>query len=56
MVASEDEWYKAAYYNPDKYGEGIAGYGNYLTQTDTPPDNHTQANYWNGGYSFPFPY
>jgi formylglycine-generating enzyme required for sulfatase activity len=34
-LPSEDEWYKAAYYDPDK--PGGAGYWDYATQSDTIP-------------------
>jgi formylglycine-generating enzyme required for sulfatase activity len=34
-IATEDEWYKAAYYDPTKDGTG--GYWNYPTQSDTAP-------------------
>jgi formylglycine-generating enzyme required for sulfatase activity len=37
VVPNEDEWYKAAYYDPDK--SGGAGYWNYPTGTDTMPSN-----------------
>lgn len=36
-VASEDEWYKAAYYDPNKAGG--AGYWFYPTRSDTTPSN-----------------
>lgn len=35
FIASEDEWYKAAYYDPSKAGG--AGYWDYPTRSDTPP-------------------
>ena len=56
-ITSEDEWYKAAYYDPDK--PGGAGYYNYPTGSDTRPWAQTppgtsmisgSANYWNEGY------
>ncbi len=61
-VASEDEWYKAAYY---KGGGTDAGYWDYPTQSDevpsnvggddyTDPGNH--ANYYNSGYTLGSPY
>jgi len=34
-LPSEDEWYKAAYYDPAK--SGAAGYWNYPTRSDVPP-------------------
>ncbi|WP_332835131.1 SUMF1/EgtB/PvdO family nonheme iron enzyme [Geminisphaera colitermitum] len=40
-VASEDEWYKAAYYDPNKGGAG--GYWAYPTQSDS--ISGSQANY-----------
>ena len=36
-IPSEDEWYKAAYYDPDK--SGGAGYWDYATGTDSVPSN-----------------
>ncbi len=54
FVPSEDEWYKAAYYAQNK--EGGAGYYDYPTSTDTPPDNSlpsadtgNSANFTDGG-------
>ncbi|EIP98127.1 PEP-CTERM putative exosortase interaction domain-containing protein [Opitutaceae bacterium TAV1] len=46
-IASEDEWYKAAYY---KGGGTDAGYWLYPTQSDTLP-TQSEANYYNGGYA-----
>jgi len=37
-LPSEDEWYKAAYYDPDKTGSG-PGYWAYATQSDSIPDS-----------------
>ena len=37
FIPSEDEWYKAAYYDPNKNGEGLGGYYEYPTGSDTPP-------------------
>jgi formylglycine-generating enzyme required for sulfatase activity len=36
-IPSSDEWYKAAYYDPQKHGEGQPGYWFYATQHDNPP-------------------
>jgi len=36
-VPSENEWYKAAYYDPNKSGTGVEGYWTYATQSDTAP-------------------
>ncbi len=48
VVASENEWYKAAYYDPTRNG-GTGGYWTYATQTDTAPgkspDTAKAANY-----------
>lgn len=38
-VASENEWYKAAYYDPNKNGLGSAGYWLYPTRSDSAPSN-----------------
>ena len=45
-VTSEDEWYKAAYYDPNKGGNGIAGYWDYATGSDLnpPPSGHYPGN------------
>lgn len=37
FLPSEDEWYKAAYYDPNK--PGGAGYYDYATKSDTAPSN-----------------
>jgi formylglycine-generating enzyme len=39
-VTSEDEWYKAAYFDPDRNGVGLAGYWLYPTRSDTAPGNN----------------
>ena len=38
-VTSEDEWYKAAYYDPNKNGVGSPGYWLYPTSSDSVPSN-----------------
>jgi sulfatase modifying factor 1 len=38
-IPSEDEWYKAAYYDPNKGGAGVGGYWLYPTQSDTMTTN-----------------
>ena len=61
-IASEDEWYKAAYYDPNKTGG--AGYWSYPTQSDTAPSNllgiptdpGNHATYWTYETSFTSPY
>ncbi|MDR1280015.1 MAG: formylglycine-generating enzyme family protein [Opitutaceae bacterium] len=47
VIPDEDEWYKAAYYDPDKGGAGIGGYWAYPTQSDSISKN--DANYDNYG-------
>jgi hypothetical protein len=37
-IPTENEWYKAAYYDPNKGGAGVSGYWNYATMSDDPPD------------------
>ena len=68
VVPSEDEWYKAAYYDPNK--EGGAGYWDYPTGTDAEPTNDlvdpdggNNANFYQGpsplepsGYTIGSPY
>jgi formylglycine-generating enzyme len=52
VIPTENEWYKAAYYDPEK--PGGAGYWDYATRSDMDPGNllsatgTTNANYWNG--------
>ena len=60
-LPNENEWYKAAYYDPDKNGTG--GYWLYATQSDTAPDNNApdadsgnSANYEIDGYAVGTPY
>ena len=38
FIPTENEWYKAAYFTPDK-AAGVAGYYAYATQQDIPPTN-----------------
>ena len=38
-IPSEDEWYKAAYYDPNKGGAGVGGYWRYPTQSNTMTTN-----------------
>lgn len=42
VLPTEDEWYKAAYYDPAK--PGGAGYWDYPTRSDTPPSNVLDPN------------
>ena len=60
FLPSEDEWYKAAYYDPQK--PGGAGYYDYPTKSDSMPSNAlsatgaNNANYYHGGYTVDSPY
>ena len=54
-VPSENEWYKAAYYDPT-LNSGSGGYWQHATKSNTAPGNTigsgaNQANYYNGVYS-----
>jgi len=60
-IPTEDEWYKAAYYDPNK--PGGAGYWNYPTGSDSTPSNDlvnpdggNNANFWQSGYTIGSPY
>lgn len=60
VIPTEDEWYKAAYYDPNK--PGGEGYWDYPTRSDTMPSNSfsldgtNNANYWFNGYTIGEPY
>ena len=61
VIPSEDEWYKAAYYDSDK--PGGAGYWDYPTGTDASPANDlvapdpgNNANFYDNGYTIGSPY
>jgi formylglycine-generating enzyme required for sulfatase activity len=53
-IPSEDEWYKAAYYDPNKGGVGVGGYWPCPTQSDALGGNTVgvanSANYYDGDY------
>ena len=60
-ITSEDEWYKAAYYDPNK--PGGAGYWDYPTQTNSTPNNGNpegdtgnSGNFDDGDYTIGSPY
>jgi len=62
-IANEAEWYKAAYYDPNKLGG--AGYWNYATRTDSIPSNvlgtptdpgNNATFYLNGTFTLGSPY
>jgi sulfatase modifying factor 1 len=64
VIPSEDEWYKAAYYDPNKNGPGSPGYWLYPTRSDSMPSNilsnpdpGNNANFPQGGaYTIGGPY
>ncbi|HUT34937.1 MAG TPA: SUMF1/EgtB/PvdO family nonheme iron enzyme [Planctomycetota bacterium] len=60
FIPTEDEWYKAAYYDPNK---GVPGYWTYPTMSDSAPSNDlidpdpgNNATYYNGDYTIGSPY
>jgi formylglycine-generating enzyme required for sulfatase activity len=64
VLPSEDEWYKASYYDPTLNG-GAGGYWDYPTKSNTAPSNvgsdgysdpGNHANYENSGYTLGSPY
>lgn len=50
-VSTENEWYKAAYYDPNKNGVGVPGYWNYPTRSDTVPTPVSADSDGNGSYN-----
>jgi hypothetical protein len=56
-IPSEDEWVKAAYYDPNRFGEGQGGYWQFPGMSDdplitAPPDEGGESNvggFWYGG-------
>jgi formylglycine-generating enzyme required for sulfatase activity len=60
FLPTENEWYKAAYYDPSLNG-GAGGYWTYATRSNTPPSNSlvlapteaNDANYYIGGSTDP---
>ena len=63
FIATEDEWYKAAYYDPNKFGPGLPGYWEYPTMSDTAPSNQlidpdpgNNATFWDADYTIGSPY
>jgi formylglycine-generating enzyme required for sulfatase activity len=57
VIPNENEWYKAAYYDPNKNGLGNGGYWLYPTKSDKDPSNALSttdadnANFYKGGYT-----
>ena len=62
VLPSENEWYKAAYYQPAAKGGDTDGYWLYATKSNTVPSNvlsssgTNNANYFSGGYTVGAPY
>jgi formylglycine-generating enzyme required for sulfatase activity len=50
-IPSEDEWYKAAYYDPTPGAGGGDNYWLYPMQSDTLANNSVSANYFDGDYA-----
>jgi formylglycine-generating enzyme required for sulfatase activity len=50
-IPTENEWYKAAYYDPSKGGVGVPGYWNYPTRSDTVPSGVVADANGNGTYN-----
>ena len=50
-VSTENEWYKAAYYDPAKSGVGSPGYWAYPTRSDTVPTPVSADSDGNGSYN-----
>ena len=57
FIPTENEWYKAAYYDPNKGGAGVPGYWDYPTKHDSPSvpdgidyngDTAFDAVFWDG--------
>lgn len=55
LIPTEDQWYKAAFFDPDLHG-GRGGYWRYPTRSNVAPGNamgplRNQANYYDGTYT-----
>ena len=50
-ISTENEWYKAAYYDPAKGGAGVPGYWTYPTRSDTMPSGISADVNGNGSYN-----
>jgi formylglycine-generating enzyme required for sulfatase activity len=50
-ISTENEWYKAAYYDPSKLGAGVPGYWTYPTRSDTMPSGISADVDGNGSYN-----
>jgi len=65
FIPTNNEWYKAAYYDPNKNGVGTPGYWDYPTMSDNPmvpsndlttPDNGNNTNFYQNGFTIGPPY
>jgi hypothetical protein len=50
FLPTENEWYKAAYYDPNKFQNNLFGYWNYATKSDTSPVSVTSDEAGNGPF------
>jgi formylglycine-generating enzyme len=50
-LPSENEWYKAAYYDPNKGGVGVGGYWTQPTQSTALTNNTVSGNYFDGDFA-----
>lgn len=48
-VPTEDQWYKAAYHDPNQGGAGVGGYWDFATQSDAPPTSESPDDVPAGG-------
>ena len=62
-IPTEDEWYKAAYYDPNYGGQGVSGYWDYPMKSDDPnvPSNDldgggNNATFYDSDYTIGSPY
>lgn len=63
-IPTENEWYKAAYYDPNHGGPGVGGYWDYPTGTNAKPGRDlteatnpgNNANYYDNGFLINGPY
>lgn len=51
-LPSEDEWYKAAYYDPNKNGPGQSDYWTYATASDTLPTSGLPSSFPSNGANY----
>lgn len=65
FIPTENQWYKAAYFDPGKGGAGVPGYWDFPMRSDRPnlpsndltdPDGGNNANFYLGGSTISSPY